>query len=766
MQKRILLILFAISITVIAFASRQEDDKVAPRKKITILHADIAYPGRDTMPTRLIGNVMLAHNDVVITCDSLHQYDYMNFVKAYSNVHMVQNDTLNLWGDWATYDGDTQLAKVRNNVTLQDPDITLTTDFLDYDADARIGHYFNHGHIVDDINTLDSEYGYYYMNIKQMFFWTDVVVVNPEYLMVSDTMRYHTEQKIITIVGPTTIYGDDRTLYSEDGWYNSITAHAELYKNNHLTFSSYKGVADTIIADSVTNLVFMYHNIELLDTINDILVEGEYGELQNDNDYAFVTDHAILTMIGSPDSLFLHGDTLTMQKEFYEADSIEANVMTAFYKVRFFNEDLRGRSDSMSFTTIDSIVHLYNDPVVWAQDNQMTATYIDMKMRDGMADEFHLKDNSMIINPMDSATIVIIDSNMYNQIRGRDITGYIRDNQLYKIYVDGSGETIYYPDDNGVPFALANVLSSEIMIYLEDQHIEDITFINKPEGTMNPMFLVTPDEQFLKGFSWRIVEKPISKEDIFRIPFADEPDSLGVVASEEEGEFVSRTAYGDGYVRGSGVSESDTIPVSDKFSTPEEEEAMREELARQRSLEADSLNNGEEGMIYNDDSGDSSKSSDEIATESGYEGAEIEGEMTKEAGEKDDELNGSANSEAVEVEGESTNEAGDGTTIEGEDEGASSDEGDESNKVATGEAVEVEGESSEIDESEKGDNESTDLSEETTTNETTEVSQDSSKKSSLSKKNKGEKKSKAKSKNKKSKKNKSSKSKGKKSKSK
>lgn len=48
--------------------------------------------------------------------------------------------------------------------------------------------------------------------------------------MYSDTMKYQTETKVITILGPTTIIGDNRTLYSEDGWYNSLTSHAELYK--------------------------------------------------------------------------------------------------------------------------------------------------------------------------------------------------------------------------------------------------------------------------------------------------------------------------------------------------------------------------------------------------------------------------------------------------------------------------------------------------------------------------------------------------------
>ena len=155
-------------------------------------------------------------------------------------------------------DGNTQKAKVRNNVTMKDNQITLTTHFLDYNMASNVGNYFNNGTIRDEINTLNSKIGYYFSDNKVAFFRDSVHVINPEYNIYSDTMRYHTINKIVTMLGPTTIIGEERTLYSEHGWYNSLTSHAELYKNNHITYSTYYGVADTIIVDSITGLVNMY----------------------------------------------------------------------------------------------------------------------------------------------------------------------------------------------------------------------------------------------------------------------------------------------------------------------------------------------------------------------------------------------------------------------------------------------------------------------------------------------------------------------------
>ena len=198
-----------------------------------------------------------------MTCDSLHHYSDSNYIYAYGNVHAVQNDTLNMWGDFVFYNGNTELAKVRHNVVLQDPQLTLSTDSLNYDAFNRIGHYFNGGTIKDSVNTLVSDIGYYFLSINEMFYKDSVKVYTPDYTLYSDTLKYQTQSKLITILGPTTIVGEDRTLYSEYGWYNSITSHAELYKNNTLTYNNYIGSSDTLVVDSVSGTAIMRQNIHL-----------------------------------------------------------------------------------------------------------------------------------------------------------------------------------------------------------------------------------------------------------------------------------------------------------------------------------------------------------------------------------------------------------------------------------------------------------------------------------------------------------------------
>lgn len=469
---------------------------------IKIQHADFYKPEPTRNRNKLIGNVRLTQDNIIMTCDSLYQYSDSNYIEAFGRVHAIQNDSLHLWGDYLIYDGNTQLAKVRKNVIMKDPKITLTTNFLDYDANAKTGYYFNSGTLKDSINTLISEIGYYFTTTNDMFFKDSVRVYTPDYTMFSDTLKYNTDNKIITITGPATIYGDNRTLYSEDGWYNSLTSHAELYKNNTLTYNEYLTKADTILVDSASNSAILKDNIHMYDTVNNIIVEGNYGEVLKNNDYAFVTDEALLILVGKQDSLFIHGDTLSVSK-----DSAGQNVMKAYYDTRFFSRDLQGLCDSMIFPVADSTIYLIGAPIVWASGNQMTATNINMLMSNNAIKEFHLNEKAMIINQ--------IDSIKYNQIKGRDMIGHMHNNELYLVDVNGNGETLYYPDDKGVIIGMNKAISAYIKIYIENRKVKDIIFIQKPEGNLNPLFLVNPEDTRLRDFQWHIEKKPMTKEEIF-----------------------------------------------------------------------------------------------------------------------------------------------------------------------------------------------------------------------------------------------------------
>jgi hypothetical protein len=476
------------------------------QEKIKInITADLLKGGTRGAADKFTGNVYMTHDNLKMWCDSLYRHPD-NIVEAFGNVRAIQNDSIHLSGNYLHYDGNTRFTKVRENVVLKDPTMTLTTRFLDYDGIWEFGYYFNGGRIVDAKNTLTSQRGYYFTQTKIANFVDSVTVDAPEYTIDSDTLKYSTATNIVSIVSPTWINGkkdDNSSLYSEDGWYNTALGHAELYKNNRVTRASYTALADTITIDSISQQVIMLHHVVIHDTVNKVILKGHYAITDQEKDLSHVTREALLILVGESDSLFLHGDTLFLHK-----DTLGNDVLKAYHGVRFFSQDLQGACDSMVYLTRDSTVTLYKDPIAWANMNQLKGKRISFLSANGKAKEFLLQDDATMIARREN-------TEMFDQITGRTILGYFRDNEIYKIEVDGNGETIYFVDDNGIYYGPHMASAPRIMIKINKRQITDITYYKTGDASVTPLFMKKPEETRLKNFTWLEYLRPVNKNDIY-----------------------------------------------------------------------------------------------------------------------------------------------------------------------------------------------------------------------------------------------------------
>ena len=93
--------------------------------------------------------------------------------------------------------------------------------------------------------------------------------------------------------------------------------------------------------------------------------------------------------------------------------------------------------------------------------------------------------------------------------------GYIKDNELYRIDVDGNGQTIYHPKDNGIVIGVNRAESSDLTIFLSDRKVEEIIMRVQPKGNLNPPYLLPEDQTRLDGFRWLEAYRPKNKLDIY-----------------------------------------------------------------------------------------------------------------------------------------------------------------------------------------------------------------------------------------------------------
>jgi len=499
---RLLLLLAMLLVPILSNAQT----KSKTRKKINIENAEILLYDQIVVyqAQRLIGDVLLTHNNMVMKCDSAWAYANSNTVDAFGKVHIISNDTLHLWADFVNYNGDTGFAKARKNVKLKDPTLTLTTDSLDFDMNQEIGYYNYGGKIIDSTNTLNSRTGTYFTKTNQVHFITNVRLMNEEYTLRTDTLIYNTKTQVATFKGPTNIIGDSTQIYSTSGWFNTQSNESELHKNSTIKRGETQLQANFIYYNDNTGNGYAKENIIISDFENQMIITGNNAVYSDFNQYALVTDSAMWIQYYENDSLFLHADTLYTIPD-TTADN--AKMLITYNNVRFFRSDIQGRSDSLIYYTKDSTIQLYIDPVIWSSENQMSAEFIELINNAEPPNEVYLTNNSFIIQQVDTVK--------FNQIKGKNMVGLINGETLYRIDVNGNGQSIYYPADDEDYIGINKAESSNIILYLSENKINRITFVGTPTGNMKPLIETVASESKLDGFKWRESERPVSRYDIF-----------------------------------------------------------------------------------------------------------------------------------------------------------------------------------------------------------------------------------------------------------
>src|SRR5690606_38504261 len=172
--------------------------------RLEILQADALLGGRGF--ERLIEDVVMRHQNSLIYCDSAHFYSKENLAKLFGNVRIVdEEDSVSTSSTYGEYDGNSQIAKLRNRVVFKNKETTLYTDFLDYNRLTGEAEYFNEGKVVDSTNVLTREKGLYETQQERITFTGKVVLVNPDYTLKSHVLYYNTLSKEAETDGITNI---------------------------------------------------------------------------------------------------------------------------------------------------------------------------------------------------------------------------------------------------------------------------------------------------------------------------------------------------------------------------------------------------------------------------------------------------------------------------------------------------------------------------------------------------------------------------------
>jgi len=479
----------------------------------------------------LAGNVRLKQGNSIFECDSCVITKRINLFEAFGNVHINDSDTANVYSDHLRYLTDRKIAYLDGNVKLTDGKGVLTTPTLEYDMNTKVGIYRNGGRVVNKETVLTSDEGYYYADIKDVYFKKNVKLKDPSYDLQSDSLLYNTGTEIVRFIAETLVKDStNRTIKTREGFYDKRTGKAEFGQHPIITDKDIQVTGERIISDDSLGITQIFGRGIIVDTANKttVIADTIFYNKKNESFLAFAKPLMIVEQ--EQDSIFIAADTLFSARltDLYGAkDSVvkkdtlkgvkivDTNpkdstnrYFEAFRHVRVFSDSLQSVCDSLFYSFKDSVFRLYDDPVVWSNENQVTGDTILLFTKNKKADRMQVFKNSFIAS--------YIKPEIFNQVSSTRMDAYFIDGNIDSVRARGSAECVYYIQDEDSAFTGINQSNAELMdVYFKEKEIQRVVFRTAVKGTIWPMKQKTPREMQLQNFRWRDAERPKTKYELF-----------------------------------------------------------------------------------------------------------------------------------------------------------------------------------------------------------------------------------------------------------
>lgn len=454
--------------------------------------------------TYIVGNVVIRHDGVVIQCDSAIRKGNEGIIEGFGHIYIYQPDTFTLsGGDYLRYtEADKTATVTGKNVILQDQKMTLVSTELQYNIKQQIGYYVKGADILNEQNTLKSRKGYYNRRSNTFNFKDKVVLSSPDYTMYCDTLDYMAGTRTAYFFGPTRIVSKENTIVCNSGWYNTVSERAEFSKGAQIHSKKSSILADSFFYDRKRSYGKGTGNIRLMDSTENFTVFGQRGEYFQRSNESYVTEAPMAMQVKDKDTLLVMAETF-----YFKNDSLDKR-MRAYRKTSVYQKDLQGISDSLEYAFNDSVISLFNGPVLWNGKNQISGDTMFIQLKNSKISTLRVAENAFLASE--------IKPGYYNQIAGKDMLNRFDSNRLKSVHVEGNAQSIYYLRDNETDSAeytgVNKVACGRMLIQMDTSKVKAIKFYTQPEGKMYPMSQFPESEKLLTGMDWRLTLKPIKEQ--------------------------------------------------------------------------------------------------------------------------------------------------------------------------------------------------------------------------------------------------------------
>ncbi len=403
--------------------------------------------------------------------------------------------------------GDKGIHKLKGKVIFKKEDITIHADEALYEKQKQIeatGNVIiqkNDGGSVLMTNVLK-----YDVDKELAEFLDGVTLIEGDDTLTSDRGEYNDGDDIAVFTGNVKVKNKDQEFTCNTLVYDNLT---EKHIKDHKKFL--EGIS--INPEKAQKLYIAQGDIEITSLKDRTFIKGNNSIHYKEDDRIKIFGNPILRREINKDNFYLYGEELLIfRDEKSEKKSDKKLIVTG--NARIYNKEIQAKSNTLQFYPSESILYFETNPIFWNEDNQITADYAKLTLKEDTVEEMKLESNVMLIQKT--------KQNNYNQIVGNDMIVSFDDNKVNNIIVEGDAQSIQFLDDekkNNPKLIGVNLIKCDkIKIKVKDEKPSKILFLgtksseNNVGGILFSPRKITPENNKLKNFEWRIYERPTYEE--------------------------------------------------------------------------------------------------------------------------------------------------------------------------------------------------------------------------------------------------------------
>lgn len=494
-------------------------------QKVRLIHSDFFQktPEKYNGNPYFSGNVQFEHQGSLLSADEVIFYEEQNFVKAIGNVKLQNADGSVITAGEMEYDGNSQKGIAKKNVVLTDPKQTIKTETLYYDRTSNKAYFNTGGTISDASNVMYTKSATYDLSSKMIDFTGNVKINNPEYTVEGTNIKQNQNTNTADFFGPTTITNKQNPanqVYTERGSYNMNSKEVYLKKNSRINYNGKILTGDDMYFNQITGFGRAKGNVTLRDPKERRFMKGGYGEIFEKKDSAMMTDRPYAVKILEKDSMYFSAQKILAYQKVDATDPLKKkSFLRAYRKSRMFKSNIQVRADSLSFNETDGIMHLFGKPIAWSGEKQITGDKIEayFDTQNEYIDSLKVVGNAFAISKADSLNL----KDEFNQVKGKLMTVYYKENKIQLAKVIGNAQAITYADDQnektneteriGVSLSTCGTIEAEF----EENKVQIITCNVGANVDTFPMSHISREKRFFPDFNWNTKDRLRQWEDIF-----------------------------------------------------------------------------------------------------------------------------------------------------------------------------------------------------------------------------------------------------------